>query len=329
MSDLSEEYRNARAQAGWWVNHRRGRLTLTGRDSTAFLQALVTADVEAAGLHGGVYAAYLTPQGRMITDLALYHRDALTWIADVPVDIAPALAARFESLLFAEDVRVEDSTLATATLSVVGAQAATAIGQAVGLDPDVVAALALRSIVTHAEVVVARTDAALVPAFDLFVPTRQQAALAGRLTASGAVELRLETADVFRVEAGRPAFGLDMSVDTIPLEAGLLDRAISTSKGCYVGQEVIVRVLHRGGGRVVRRLMQIEAGPGDHHLADGATIVAAGREVGHLTSTAWSPARGRAIALGYVHRDVATAGQVVLIRSVEGDTGATLVGPAG
>ena len=311
------------------MNRRRGRLTFTGRDATAFLQALVTADVEAAGLLGGVYAAYLTPQGRMITDLALYHRDAETWLADVPVEIAPALAARFDGLIFAEAVRVEDVTPSTATLSVVGEAAATVVGQAVGLEPSVVAALLLRGVATRGEIVVARTDTALVPAFDLLVPATEVAALGGRLTAHGAVELRPEAADVFRVEAGRPVFGLDMTVDTIPLEAGLLDRAISTSKGCYVGQEVIVRVLHRGGGRVVRRLMLLEAAPGGDRLADGATIVAEGREVGHLTSTAWSADRGRAIALGYVHRDVATAGQDVVIRSVDGERPATLIGPAG
>src|SRR5579862_6625120 len=167
MIDLSEEYRNARAQAGWWVNRRRGRLTFTGRDATAFLQALVTADVEAAGPLGGVYAAYLTPQGRMITDLALYHRDVETWLADVPGDIAAALAARFDGLIFAEAVRVEDVTPSTATLSVVGERAAAVVGQAVGVEPTLVAALALRGIVTRDEVVVARTDAARVPAFDL------------------------------------------------------------------------------------------------------------------------------------------------------------------
>jgi tRNA-modifying protein YgfZ len=98
-----------------------------------------------------------------------------------------------------------------------------------------------------------------------------------------------------------------MTDDTIPLEAGIERRAISLTKGCYVGQEIIIRVLHRGGGRVARKLvsMQVEAPVGR-----GSTVLSGDREIGVVTSVAESPRFGT-IALGYVHRDFAAVGQIV------------------
>jgi folate-binding protein YgfZ len=120
-----------------------------------------------------------------------------------------------------------------------------------------------------------------------------------------------------------------MTHETIPLEAGLLDRAISTTKGCYVGQEVIVRVLHRGGGRVVKRLVKLvirgDAGP---RPEPGAPIFDAGRQVGALTSVALSPAQEGFVALGYVHRDSAEPGRSVTIHEPPGVT-AEIAGFAG
>ena len=129
--------------------------------------------------------------------------------------------------------------------------------------------------------------------------------------------LSSDAAAALRVEAGIPLFGVDMTTDTIPLEAGIESRAISMSKGCYVGQEVIVRILHRGHGRVVRRLVGLIVGGGDPPTV-GTAIHAASHEVGAITSAAWSPALERPIALGYVHRDAAEAGTLVRLGSAEG-----------
>jgi folate-binding protein YgfZ len=98
-----------------------------------------------------------------------------------------------------------------------------------------------------------------------------------------------------------------MNEDTIPLEAGLLDRAISQSKGCYVGQEVIIRVLHRGGGRVAKRLMKMVI-DGNEPIAAGAEILAKGVAVGSVTSSAFSARANQIVALGYIKREHAEAG---------------------
>ena len=112
-----------------------------------------------------------------------------------------------------------------------------------------------------------------------------------------------------RIEAGYPLFGADMTDETIPLEAGIEDRAISMTKGCYVGQEVIIRVLHRGQGRVAKRLvgLRIKGDQPDVVPASGARVFSDERDIGGVTSAARLPNLG-AIALGYVHRDFVAAG---------------------
>ena len=117
------------------------------------------------------------------------------------------------------------------------------------------------------------------------------------------------------MESAYPVFGIDMTDDTIPLEAGIEKQAISFSKGCYVGQEVIIRVLHRGGGRVARKLVTLRIDGGVP--SRGARLYAAEREVGAVTSAAETPRLGP-MALGYVHRDFVTPGTQLLV-DINGD----------
>jgi hypothetical protein len=145
------------------------------------------------------------------------------------------------------------------------------------------------------------------------------------LEEAGARQVGADAIGAARIEAGYPLFGADMNADTIPLEAGIDARAISTSKGCYVGQEVIIRVLHRGHGRVARKLvtLKLEA-PG---AEPRSKVFAGDREVGFVTSTAVSPAAG-AVALAYVHRDLAVDGAAVGVDTPTGRvTGSVAVQP--
>ena len=337
--------------AGWRRRMDRGRLRFSGRDRIAFLQALVTNDIASLAPGQGVYAAYLTPQGRMVTDLRVYVRDDHV-IADVPASLAARLATQFDLLIFAEDVQVADVSAAVAQVSVCGVAAAEAVSAALGalfVGTDVgVATAALRALPVGAQVdvgsaFVARTDDATIESFDVFLPADDAGqgevgpegpseVLARALAAHGAIAISDELADALRIEAGRPAFTVDMTEETIPLEAGLLERSISTTKGCYPGQEVVIRVLHRGGGRVAKRLVRLVCDPGafdrgaggQHAMSAppaGTPLLVDGREIGRITSAAWSPASQRVVALGYVHRDVAEIGRTV-------DVGAPLIATA-
>jgi len=284
-----------------------GRLRFEGPDAASFLHALVTNDVEGLVPGRGCYAAWLTPQGRMITDLRLF-RDETGVTAEVPEGLAPEMQSRFDQLIFSENVQVTDITASPHASLVVGARAAAAVAEATGADPTAIEALPMFGHMTVGEFQVVRTDETALPTFQVW----------SKKTSGVFFEdtLAKKTPDVFfealRIEAGRPKFGVDMTTDTIPLEAGLLDRAISQTKGCYVGQEVIVRILHRGGGKVVKHLMTLEFDQAVTEVPGaGLTLSHEGKDVGAVTSAARSLTTDRIIALGYVHRDAATTGQVL------------------
>src|SRR5262249_13990345 len=141
-----------------------------------------------------------------------------------------------------------------------------------------------------------------------------------RLRQASVAELDEASAEAIRIESGTPRFHRDMDEETIPLEAGIESRAISFTKGCYVGQEIVIRVLHRGHGRVARRLVGLRL-DGTGVPAAGSVVRSGDREIGHLTSAAWSPALNRAIALAYLHRDFVEPGTTATV----GDRAAEVV----
>lgn len=286
-------YQEAREGAAFDERTDRGRVRVTGDDAKSFLHSLLTNDIESLTPGTARYAALLTPQGRMITDMTVVAGESEVLMA-VPSDSAGPLAVRLDKSIFSEAAEVEDVSAATSHLSVTGPDARAVLDaslQAIGAAGD-------PSIVSWT------SDELGLPGADVILPARLGAALRAELS-QRAAPLAPEARRMLRVEAGRPEFGVDMTMDTIPLEANLLDRAISTTKGCYVGQEIIIRVLHRGGGRVAKRLasLRIEGGEGAVPAA-GTPIASGGRDVGRVTSAVWSPHAGAIVALGYVHRDV-------------------------
>lgn len=281
-----------------------GTIAMTGNDRASFLHALLTNDIAALPMGRGVYAAYLTPQGRMISDMRVIETGN-RMLLHVAREVAGPLAERFDKLIFSEDVQPRDASAELAIIGVHGPSAARMIHQATGT--PVADVEDQYDNVTTESMTVVRDDALGLPGYDLYVPAAGVAAIRAKLVEAGAVVASDETAETLRIEAGRPRFGVDMNTDTIPLEAGLEERAISFTKGCYVGQEVIIRVMHRGHGRVARRLMSIvlSSGPVPSH---GDAIYAGGRAVGEITSAAASPRHGAPLALGYVQRDFAVPG---------------------
>lgn len=329
MTSIGTQYRIITSGAGWVHKPDRGRLRFDGKDGVTFLQALVSNDVAALTMGQGVYATYLTPQGRMLSDLRLYHRGTHL-IADVPASRAALLVSRLDSVVFTEDVTIADVSADVVQIGVLGAAAPMILSRAFDVAPDAIDGLPLLGQLDSGESFIARTDDAEWPAFDVFVSAHDRDRVIQALEEAGARPISAELADALRIDAGRPAFGVDMTEDTIPLEAGLLERAISTTKGCYVGQEVVIRVLHRGGGRVAKRLVKLVFDPGlGTGPAVGSTVLADANPTGRLTSVAFSPAKERFVALGYVHRDVAEPGRHVTVQSSSGEGTAEIVGLAG
>lgn len=303
------DYRILRNAAGFVRLENRGLLAVAGSDRAEFLQGLLSNDVAALSAGSGCYATCLTPQGRMTADMYVFaDRDRL--LLDVDGDVAERVREQFDDRVFIDDVRIENLTAAWAAYGVHGPGAREVTAALAGepvrrLDVCDHHALDLES----AAGLVARTDDLGVEGYRVSVERPAAVALEGALAAAGAVAVEPDAAEAVRVESGRPLFPIDMDDRTIPLEAGIADRAISLDKGCYVGQEVVIRILHRGGGRVARRLAGLafdrSAAPDAPLPSRGARIFSGDDEVGRVTSAVRSPALSAVIALGYVRRTLA------------------------
>ena len=285
-----------------------GRLVLTGADRRSYLQGLLTNDIEALTPGTGCYAAMLNAQGRMLTDMRVLELGDRI-LLDVPRAIAGAIRDHLDRFVFSEDVQVEDVTASVADVGVYG-PASLEVLQRAGVEGSAPSELfgSARVRLGGNDALLVRSDEIGVPGYDLIVDGRSRGAMMAALAAAGAVEASPDDLEIVRIESGRPRFGVDMDGETIPLEAGLEDRAISRTKGCYVGQEVIVRVQDRGHGRVARRLVGLTLPAHCGVPSAGAPLSAAGRDVGRITSATFSPALARPAALGYVHRDFAAPG---------------------
>ena len=291
----------------------KGTVALTGADRAAFLHALLTNDIAGLAKGRGIYAAYLTPQGRMISDMRVIETGTRILLG-VEREIAAPLAGRLDALIFSEDVQVRDATDELAILGVYGPSAAGMIRRATGMSAaDLIDQY---DNITADGMSIVREDGLGVPGYDVYAPKERVDDFRAKLTDAGAVTADEGTEDALRIEAGRPRFGIDMTTDTIPLEAGIENRAISFTKGCYVGQEVIVRVMHRGHGRVARRLVTIVLSDGVVP-ARGDKIHLGDRVVGEITSATASPKLGAALAMAYVQREHAVPGVQVTVNGSE------------
>jgi tRNA-modifying protein YgfZ len=328
-----EGYDAVRKTSGVRDRSDEGRLRVTGPDRAAWLQGLLTNDIAAVKPGGGCYAAYLTPQGRMISDARVLERGDFM-LLDVPAAQKAYVLERLTTFIIMEDVAVDDVTESLARVAVHGPGAAALLESVVKVDDGTL----LAPLAEHASTVAQfgdpeRPDHPLHPVviagsrelgadsagFDVYVPAPVKEDLLRALVAAGAEPIADAAWHALRVEAGRPLFGVDMTTETIPLEAGIEDRAISFTKGCYVGQEIIIRVMHRGGGRVARKLVGLRptapsalASPEEAIAAD-TPLLAGEKSIGRITSAAWSPRFEQWIAMGYVQRDSAEPGTHVTI----------------
>lgn len=309
-------YHAARRETARIDRSDRGRIVVSGIDRATYLQGLLTNDIVAVAAGRGCYAAYLTPQGRMIADLFVYELGDVMLLV-TPLAVKDTVLAKLEQFVFTEDVKLGDVTATFAQMAVVGPGAAAALGVLLeDASPDALNALAehanMRAHFASQPAIVTRVTDTGAPGFDVYIERPHASAFASALAASGVVDLDAGTAEAIRIEAGVPRFGIDMDEETIPLEAGIESRAISLTKGCYVGQEVIIRVLHRGHGRVARKLVGLVF-EGESAPAPGADVRVEDREIGHVTSSALSPGLGRPIALAYLHRDFLAVGTTVAV----------------
>jgi tRNA-modifying protein YgfZ len=282
----------------------RGKLALTGPEAKAFLNGQVTNDVEALTPGTGCYAALLTNKGKMLGDLRAINTTPPTpelWLDTERV----ALQALFDTIrrgTVGWQAELHKRTVQQALLSLVGPRAADAVGGAVG--PEHANRTAE---IGGVEVLLIATDAGV----DVVCATEDAAAVRAAL---GVPEVPEAAAEVVRVEAGRPRYGIDLDEGTIPQEAGLNDRAVSFTKGCYVGQETVARLHYRGKpNRHLRGVRLSEA------LPPGTPLALGEREVGTLRSSVVSPRHGP-IGLALIRREASPGDELVA-----GEAAATVV----
>lgn len=313
---MTSAYQAARQRAAFVDRSERGRLLVSGSDRASYLQGLLTNDTVALKAGEGCYAAYLTPQGRMISDLRVYELGDVILLS-VPGDVKDTVLAKLDQFIFSEDVELGDVTATFGQIAVVGPEAAGVVGGVMDDSPvSRLSALSehgnIRGAIGGQPAIVTRVTDVGEPGFEIYLERAGTGPLKSRLIDAGAMELDPATAEVLRVEAGVPEFHHDMDEETIPLEAGIESRAISQTKGCYVGQEVIIRVLHRGHGRVARKLVGLTL-DGDTVPAKGSPVQSEQKDIGEITSSVRSIALDRPIALAYLQRDFLAPGTSVSV----------------
>jgi folate-binding protein YgfZ len=301
---VTDEVLAVRRSAGIFRLTDRALLEVRGSDRVRFLQGQLSNDVarlDASGSDSGCYALALTREGRIVAGFHVVARPDAFWL-ETDAAAASAAIARLEKFVIADDVQIADRSAAFARFSVEGPHAPELVAAAVGTVLQIAPHCAVVAQIGSAPVVVVAWGWSGEAALQILVASEQAAAVEIALRTAGdrygAIVAGEAALEVLRVEAGQPRHGAELGEHTLPAELRLVDRAISFTKGCYTGQEVVARMQSRG--RVGHLLVGV-ALDGDAPAAPGAAIAAGDARIGELTSVARSPSAGT-IALGFVRR---------------------------
>ena len=272
--ELDAQYRQLREECGLVERPERGLLIVSGPEAADYLQGQLTNDTEAVEPGRWIYAALLDRKGHMQADMRVLRpgEGPELWLDLEPEGLAAA-SRHLQMYKIGREVEVADASDEYTLLSLIGPRA-TEIARA-------------------AESVSLRTEAGV----DLVVPAAERDRVHDALLAAGAVPVSSEAAEILRIEAGRPRFGAEMGTATMPAEAGIVEQAVSFTKGCYIGQETVARLHYKGKpNRHLRGLRLSAPAPA------GATLRLGEKEVGTLGSATVSPALGP-IGLAILRRE--------------------------
>lgn len=327
--DWMAEYTALRQNAGVLDLSFRSRLCLIGSDRSRFLHGQVTNDVKKLTVGEGCYSAITTAKGKMEGDMNIFClADEL--LLDLEPGLTEKISRRLEKYIVADDVQIVDAAPHYGLLTVQGPKAE-AVVQALGLPGDI-PGRPLGSIkISDAmlgDIYIVRNARFGGAGIDLFVPSQSLGAVADKLVAAakqaGGRACGWQACETVRIEAGIPRFGADMDESNIPLECGMEARAITYTKGCYIGQEVINRI--HSVGRVTRELRGLRLANELPQLPQrGDKLFSAGAEVGYVTSAVRSPALNANIALGYVRREANEIGTELTLKTADRESTVKIV----
>ena len=304
-TEPSVEYAALRSGAVVTDRSHRGRTRLEGPRAAELLTGLVTNDVLALAAGHGQYAAALSAKGKIVADVRIFAEDG-SLLVDVPPRAAASWWEMLRKFVNPRLARYRDESSALRALGIFGARARRVVAGVTGLSADRLGDLAphhhVRTEIDGGAALVARSPVLGLDGWEIFLPAEHFATLWSRALGAGATPMGLEAWEVARIEAGTPEWGIDIDDSTIPQEANFDElHAISYTKGCYVGQEVVARVHFRGHvNRHLRglRFVSDTAPPAGAQLVDTD-----GKVVGDVRSAAISPRLG-GVALGMVRREI-------------------------
>jgi folate-binding protein YgfZ len=318
--DVSAEYGAVRERAGVIERADRGLVEVTGRDRAAFLNALLSNDVKSLTPGQGCAATLLDIHGKVQVTL-------LVWVLDdrilllTPPGMGGATSEMLDKYLFAEKVVLEDVTGSRALLLLAGPDAPALVKRLAGAAPPEAPWANVAGTLDGVDVRLVRGEGETGESeIWLMAPADAASRVRDAVVAAGARPVGEAAVETLRIEAGTPRFGLDVDASVLLPEIPF-DALVSQTKGCYPGQEVVVRIRDRGHVNRHLRGLVLE---GDAPPAPGAEVWAGEATVGHVTSATRSPALRRPIALAFVRRQHAAPGTRVEIRAEGRTTGATV-----
>ncbi len=276
-----------------------GRVRIQGADRRAFLQKLLTIDVDKVPPGKCRYTFFLTEKGTVIDDLILY--------AGGPDDLLVVNASNREADLawmrkhLSGDVRIVDETLATALIAVQGPRSVETLKRVLNIDP---AGMGYYTYATLGEFFVSRTGYTGEDGFEIFVPASRAADLWSRFIDAQLAPVGLGARDTLRTEAAMPLYGNDLTDQTTPLEAGL-GFAVEMAKPPFIGQEAL-----EAAGAPARRLAGLVL-ESKRIARQGFDVLSGGKKVGTVTSGTWSPVLQKSIAMAYVPTELRKEGTAV------------------
>jgi tRNA-modifying protein YgfZ len=295
--ELDAEYRQLREECGLLDRSARGVLLVSRPDGAEYLQGQLTSDVEALEPGDGQYAALLDRKGHMQGDMRVLRPAAEEILLDTEPEALAAVLRHLQMYSIGRDVGVTDVSEERTILSLIGPRSVEVAGTA-ALPEN---ACEETSVGTVACLAVGTRDG-----IDLIAAAADAERLAEVLRGAGAVPVSAEAAELVRIEAGVPRFGAEMGSETMPAEAGIVDDAVSFTKGCYIGQETVARLHYKG--RPNRHLRGLRLSAPD---AAGAAVRLGEKEVGRLGSAAVSPAFGP-IGLAVLRREAEPGAEVAV-----------------
>jgi folate-binding protein YgfZ len=300
-SALSADYSAVRnGGAGLIDLSARGRILISGSEAVMFLNGLITNDMKALAVNTWMPAAFPNVQGRLLAAIRVIHRED-GFMIDTENATRDTMVKLLERFTLAGDFRLTDLTGNTALLTIQGARAPEIMANIFGQPLANLARDAVTGVDWQGQqITLIRATHTAEDGFDLFVNAAEVETLRDAFIKSGAPAVGDDTIETLRVEAGIARYGIDMDETNVVTETNL-DDAVSFTKGCYIGQEIIARIKYRG--HVAKKLAGLIL-EGEVSLESGAKIFSVDdKEIGRVTSVAFSPRLGRTIALGYVKYD--------------------------